>query len=342
MEDATNKNLQSKYVCYICPECYDANKSSGNNWANKSWNKMMNLDANIKDMQASMTSQLDAFRQLLMDEFGNIYEELREMKAKVEQYEHNSQAKPTYASTLKKNTLVIKSMVDTMKAVNSKKDIMKNISPNVEQVKTSKQGHLVVSFADENRLEVAKNDLDKVKDNIKVTADKKDMLKPKIQICDVDDNEDCIIETIKDKNQWICSLIDEEDDFKLIKKKKSRQENKAHVIIKCSPGIRKAIHQNDDRLYTTYGRCKVYDSYMTYQCYRCQEFGHSANKCSKTQVCAKCSLDHKTRECTENTSKCKNCIKKGHDANNHKAFDSRCPVYMEEIARIKNKTDHGF
>ena len=202
----------------------------------------------------------------------------------------------------------------------------------------------MVSFADKNRLEVAKNDLDKVKDNIKVTADKKDMLKPKIQICNVDieENEDCIIETLKEKNQWIDSLINEEDDFKLIKKKRSRQVNKEHVIIKCSPEIRKAIYHNDDKLYTTYGRCKVFDSYMTYQCFKCQEFGHSANKCNKPQVCAKCSGDHKTKDCNDSTPKCKNCMRKGHNDISHKTYDNRCPVYLEEITRVKNKTDHGF
>ena len=339
--NAENMNLECKYIYYICPGCYDANESSGGNLNNKSWNKLMNLDANIKDMQVSMTNQLDVFRQILLAEFGNMYDELKTMKKRVEQFEH-SETKDSYASALKKNTLVIKSMESTKTAAECKKDIMEKISTNVEQVKTSKQGHLLVNFANESRLEAAKDNLDKMKNSMNVTVDKKDMLKPKIQVCDIDVDEDSIIETIKEKNQWICNLIKEEDDFKLLKKKKSRQENKEHVIIKCSPEIRQAIQQNYDRLYTTYGRCKVYDSYMVYQCYKCQEFGHSADRCKNAQVCAKCSGNHKTKDCSEGTSRCKNCIRNGHEDIDHKAFDSRCPVYMEEVTRIKNKTDHGF
>ena len=191
-------------------------------------------------------------------------------------------------------------------------------------------------------MEDAKRNLDRVKDNIEVSVDKKDMHKPKIQICDVDESEDCVIESIKEKNQWIRSLITNENDFKLIKTKKSRQEDRVHVIVKCSPQIRRAIHDNDNNLYTTYGRCKVYDSYQTYQCYKCQEFGHSANRCSKTIVCAKCSQEHKTKDCKENTLRCHNCARKGHSDYNHRTYDRKCPVYIEEIARIKNKTDHGF
>ena len=126
------------------------------------------------------------------------------MKEKFDQDDDDNKVRATLK---KKNTLVIKSTVDTSRASDCKKDIMKKISSNVEQVKTSKMGHLVINFADEDKMEDAKSDLDKVKDDINVTVDRKDMLKPKIQICDVDEDEDEdeIIDTIKDKNQWIDS-----------------------------------------------------------------------------------------------------------------------------------------
>ena len=209
---------------------------------------------------------------------------------------------------------------------------------------TSKQGHLLVSFADDSKLKAAEDNLDKIKDSFNITVDKKDMLKPKIMICDVDvdEDDDRIIETIKDKNRWISNMIIEDDDFKLIKKKKSRRENKEHIIVKCSPEVRQAVYKRDNKLYTTYGVCTVYDTYRAYQCYRCQEFGHSANNCSKTQVCAKCSGEHKTKDCSSDTPGCKNCMRKGHSDTGHATYFNKCPVYLEEIARIKNKTDHGF
>ena len=338
------KYIKSKYISYTCAQCYNPSKCPNEDWMDKSWNKMVELDTKLRDMQNHIKSQLEVFQAFLCDEFSSMYGQLRDMKVKIDQEKHENNAKATYANTLKKNTLVVKSTVSTSKASDSKKDIMMNITSNVEQVKTSDDGHLLIRFADENKMEAAKSDLNRMKNNINVTVDKKDMLRPKIQICDVDEDEveEEIIETIKNKNQWLNPLISEDDDFKIIKKKKSRQEHKKHVIIKCSPSIRQAIHQREDKLYTTYGRCKVYDSYVAYQCYKCQGFAHSANRCSKAQVCAKCGQGHKTKDCNESTIRCHNCSSKGYNNVDHGTYDSNCPVYMEEIARIKNKTDHGF
>ena len=303
-------------------------------------------------MQEAMTTQLNSVMEMVTGEFANMRilqanmrKELEEMRIKLDNHEQENKAEHTYASKLKtKNTLVIKSTEDTSKAVDHKKDIMSNINTQVEQVKSSKKGHLVVKFDSKAKLEEAKNDLDSVKDHIKVSVDENIKYKPKIMVCDVDDSEDDIIGSLKEKNQWINNLIVEDDDFKLIKdKKKSRKENKNHAIIKCSPEIRKVIHLNGDRLYTIYGgRCRVFDSYKTYQCYNCQEFGHSASRCTNAQVCAKCSGNHSIRDCHGSDLKCQNCTKKGHSDTSHKAFDRNCPVIKDEIARIRNKTDHGF
>ena len=92
-----------------------------------------------------------------------------------------------------------------------------------------------------------------------------------------------------------------------------------------------------------YGRSKVFDTYRVFQCFKYQEFGHSAKGCSKDQVCAKCGKNHKLNECQETTvEKCINCTKKGLKDTNHRTNESRCPIYKDELSRIKNKTDHGF
>ena len=114
-----------------------------------------------------------------------------------------------------------------------------------------------------------------------------------------------------------------------------------HYIIKCSPKIRKAIYDHGDKIYTKYENCAIYDSYQPYQCYKCQEFGHSATNCSNKQICPNCGGNHTSKDCTESTVKCVNCVKKKVDSN-HRAFDRKCTVYIEEAERIKNNTDHGF
>ena len=82
---------------------------------------------------------------------------------------------------------------------------------------------------------------------------------------------------------------------------------------------------------------------MPYQCYKCQEFGHSATRCNNNQICAKCSGNHHTRDCTSAILKCNNCVRRGFTETNHKTKDvHNCMVYKEEISRARNNTDHGF
>ena len=95
-------NLQSVYISYTCPECHKANKGSRGNWMNKSWNKMVDLDTKLSDMQNLMKSQLETFRAFLMVEFADIYGKLNDMKEKFEQDDDDNKARATYAYTLKK------------------------------------------------------------------------------------------------------------------------------------------------------------------------------------------------------------------------------------------------
>ena len=96
-------------------------------------------------------------------------------------------------------------------------------------------------------------------------------------------------------------------------------------------------------LYTMYEHCNIYDTYQPYQCYKCQEYGHSAAKCQNKQACPKCGGNHSYKDCQSEETKCKNCVKRGLEDTKHRTFDGRkCAIYNEEIARIKDNTDHGF
>lgn len=68
------------------------------------------------------------------------------------------------------------------------------------------------------------------------------------------------------------------------------------------------------------------------RCYRCQQFGHSAAKCSKPQICICDKPLHEGKRC-ETEVICINC--KG----NHNARSRNCPVYKMEAAIQKIKTE---
>ena len=153
-------------------------------------------------------------------------------------------------------------------------------------MKDSKVEHLIVKFADKEKLENARKEFEENKDEINISVVEKQKRKPKIKVCNVDTDVDNVIEDMKERNKWINDYICDED-FKLVQKLKTRDENNLHYIIKCSPEIRKQIFIRGDILYTLYKKNKVFDSYKVYQCFKCQEFNHTANHCEKNQVCAK-------------------------------------------------------
>ena len=96
-------------------------------------------------------------------------------------------------------------------------------------------------------------------------------------------------------------------------------------------------------IYTMYENCNIYDAYQPYQCFKCQEYGHSAAKCQNKQACPKCGGNHSYKDCQSEEMKCKNCEKRGLENTEHRTFDRReCAIYNEEVAKIKNNTDHGF
>ena len=157
----------------------------------------------------------------------------------------------------------------------------------------------------------------------------------------MDIDVDNVTEDIKERNEWIKDYICDEEDFRLVQKLKTRDENNLHCIIKCNPEIRKQIFIRGDILYTLYKKNKVFDSYKVYQCFKSQEFNHSAKNCVKNQACAKCGGNHKLVECTASAEKCVNCERKGQSDLNHRTNGTKYPVYKEEVSRIKNRTDHG-
>ena len=255
--------------------------------------------------------------------------------------------KQTYADKLKgKNTLVIRSKPgEGSKATDSIdgiKDTLKLVQ--INKLKMAKRGDVILEFPDKDMLNKAKEEMNKKGDDLKIVTQESKKMDPKIMICNVSkvEENDNIIESIKNKNAWIQQyLIGEGIIFKEIKRLKAKGDT-FHSIIKCSPKIRKAIYDRGDYVYTATGRAKIFDRYYTKQCYKCQGFGHMSKDCKAIwQTCAKCGGEHKLSECTTVHEWCTNCDRAG-NTNNHRTYSSKCPIYSEEIKKAQNNTDHGF
>ncbi|GFU45073.1 PRE_C2HC domain-containing protein [Trichonephila clavipes] len=84
-----------------------------------------------------------------------------------------------------------------------------------------------------------------------------------------------------------------------------------------------------------------YDSKGVTQCYKCQQFNHTASNCHIKPKCLKCGEPHQTSECEIDkveTMYCVNCEAYGHMANY-----SKCPLYPKprKGATIKTKLHYN-
>jgi len=81
---------------------------------------------------------------------------------------------------------------------------------------------------------------------------------------------------------------------------------------------------NGKGVYIEKSRC-----FRIIRCYNCQEFGHIAKLCKKSEKCENCgSTEHRERNCKEN-SKCANCEA------SHKASSPNCPRYISEVTKCR-------
>ncbi len=159
---------------------------------------------------------------------------------------------------------------------------------------------------------------------------------------DEEDDRGVIRETIIAKNTWMAEKMDKDEDFKMVAKIKARNDT-YHWVFKCTPKLRKAIFEHEDYLYTSFSKHKVRDRYHVIQCYKCQKYGHMSDKCQEVeQICPKCAGGHRLSECEVGTKRCSNCKGRENVDSNHWANSNSCHSLLDELKRIKYRTDHGF
>ena len=73
------------------------------------------------------------------------------------------------------------------------------------------------------------------------------------------------------------------------------------------------------------------------QCFKCQQFGHSAKECSNATRCLRCSQKHSVKECTvqKENAKCSNC------GGAHATVYRGCPAYQQKLAEASRKINEN-
>jgi hypothetical protein len=88
--------------------------------------------------------------------------------------------------------------------------------------------------------------------------------------------------------------------------------------------------------------CKV-TPFIPYplRCFKCQQFGHHGNSCTRKTKCAKCSS---TEHCSSHENPCKEPAKCANCHESHAAFDRSCPLWKQEqeVQRLKVTQNISF
>ena len=106
--------------------------------------------------------------------------------------------------------------------------------------------------------------------------------------------------------------------------------NVYQAFARISVVLREGFKSFNNKITLGLSTCKIYDQYHVKRCNNCQDLGHYFKNCPNQDVhiCAKCGLNHSTRECTSSTRKCVNCTKRTLPEGecNHSADDQACPT----------------
>lgn len=84
------------------------------------------------------------------------------------------------------------------------------------------------------------------------------------------------------------------------------------------------------RICIDFERYHVVEFVSITRCYKCQKFGHMANKCDGEIHCLKCAGDHNIKDCKTEKESWANCyFEASEDDTEHRADSTSCPVFIK-------------
>lgn len=99
------------------------------------------------------------------------------------------------------------------------------------------------------------------------------------------------------------------------------------------------------KLRVQWNQCRVYENVNVTRCFKCNVYGHHADKCEKVDhTCPRCAGPHEIKNCTATNTeeKCSNCILANTNQClnlnvNHSVWSYSCPVLQRRLETVKKR-----
>ncbi|CAG9793608.1 unnamed protein product [Diatraea saccharalis] len=197
----------------------------------------------------------------------------------------------------------------------------------IERIRKVKDQRIIVSCIEEQETE-------RIKERIEVSeeleAERVKNKDPLIIIKEVKykltDEE--IKKAIRNQNPDIYATEQEDDNFRIKYRRKTRNTEKCHIIAQLKPEYWKRITEKG-HLYIEMERVRVEDQTPLIQCTRCLNFGHGRKFCQESaDKCSHCGGLHLRAECPDRKAgvppQCCNCTHAEIPETDHNAFSTIC------------------
>lgn len=221
--------------------------------------------------------------------------------------------------------------------------LKKNVRPEkigarVSNVKPASKGRVIIVVNDKLSAEKLENAINKNKD-LECKHNKKQ--NPYMRVLNVPPD-------VTDEDLLNAFGETEPGSVRIAFQNRSKGSDRRHVTVQTVPKLW-LQYVSEKRINVAWQRLTIVPTLPIQRCFRCQEFGHSSNKCIETRsICSWCTRFHDIKDCQSNneSGRCINCVRSNskHDTNfntNHPANSRDCCVFKIHKQRVINNTEYN-
>lgn len=253
--------------------------------------------------------------------------------------------KAKHTGTTNLPVLIIKPKT-TQSSQKTKKEVQENVNPvainvSVNKVKNIRNGGIIIKSNSKEEIQNLEQ-LSKKKLNENYTVQISQLKPPKLVMIGSrkEYQEHELINELRRTNH-----IDKDDKIYIKGMRKSNHSSK-YIIYINTIGSTFAKLVNKE-ISMGWDKCKFKEAFDINVCFKCCQYGHKANNCTKKQICKFCSLNHCYWSCTSEELKCVNCTTSNKQYNTnydylHEANSNQCPIHDYVIEKIKEKINYDY